>query len=209
MKRQQQKDEAWLQICFEISNLATCARRATGCVLVDKNNLVLATSYNGVPQNVSHCTDIPCAGVNFASGSGLNTCEAIHSEENALQFCADVSKIHTVYCTTSPCLDRCLRKLMNTSAVRIVFAHQYPDPQNFGKTKWESSGDGRTWVHQVMYDRVWLPHTEKNPLPEGLYYTRSLTQASDVQIKDLQSDRHYDSDLVFQQLRKPTYERRS
>lgn len=209
MTRQQEKDLAWLQVCFDISALATCARRATGCVLVDKNNHALATSWNGVPKNMPHCTDSPCEGVNMPSGTGLNACEAIHAEENALQLCPDISRIETIYCTTSPCIDRCLRKLINTGAKRIVFANQYPDPQQVGKTKWESSGEGREWVHQIMYDRVWLPNTEEHVLPAGLYYVRQTEMAWNQHTQFLDGKTfNKDSQFVYQLIRKPTYDRR-
>lgn len=209
MTRQQQKDLAWLQACFDISENATCARRATGCILVDKDNHVLSASWNGVPKGMTHCTDSPCAGVHMPSGTGLNECEAIHAEENALQLCPDNSRIHTIYCTTSPCLDRCLRKLMNTGAQRIVFANQYPDPKQIGKTKWESSGEGREWVHQIMYDRVWLPNNQANALPAGLYYTRQVDMPWYRHTQFLDGKTFStDDQFVYQLIRKPTYDRR-
>jgi dCMP deaminase len=209
MTRQQEKDLAWLQVCFDISELATCARRATGCVLVDKNNHVLSASWNGVPKGMPHCTDSPCEGVHLPSGTGLSTCEAIHAEENALQLCPDISRIETIYCTTSPCLDRCLRKLINTGASRIVFANQYPDPQQLGKTKWESSGAGRKWVNQIMYDRVWLLNSPENALPAGLYYARQKDKPWHKNTQFLDGKTFSTGDYTLYQLvRKPTYDRR-
>ena len=65
-----------------------------------------------------------CAGANHDSGQGLEICEAIHAEQNALLQCADVQKIHTVYVTVSPCR-HCMKLIMNTSAKRVVFLSEY------------------------------------------------------------------------------------
>lgn len=65
-----------------------------------------------------------CAGACHDSGQGLEICEAIHAEQNALLQCADVQKIHTVYVTVSPCR-HCMKLIMNTSAKRVVFLSSY------------------------------------------------------------------------------------
>jgi dCMP deaminase len=74
-------------------------------------------------------TEVPiypnkCAGAGHDSGQGLEICEAIHAEQNALLQCADVQKIHTVYVTVSPCR-HCMKLIMNTSAKRVVFLSTY------------------------------------------------------------------------------------
>lgn len=65
-----------------------------------------------------------CAGAEHDSGQGLDICEAIHAEQNALLQCADVQKIHTVYVTVSPCR-HCMKLIMNTSTKRVVFLSEY------------------------------------------------------------------------------------
>lgn len=205
MKRKLLKDLTWLGICFEISELSTCVRRGTGAVLLDQYGRVLSTSHNGVAAGDKHCTqESPCAGARAASGTQLGACEAIHAEENALLHCPDVQKIHTIYCTTSPCVDRCLRKLKNTSAVRVVFANQYPDPDNIAKNSWESSRAGRTWECIPLYSRLWLT---ADLIPEGLYYRRRKGQAwtgDIVKTKGPEKDDAY----VYQALKLPSYDRK-
>jgi len=60
----------------------------------------------------------------WPSGHHLDTCEAIHAEQNALLQCHDVRAIRTCYVTASPCL-ACVKLLMNTGCRRIVFAARY------------------------------------------------------------------------------------
>jgi deoxycytidylate deaminase len=51
-------------------------------------------------------------GAKFKSGEGLDVCQAIHAEQNALLQCKDVYDIETIYCTVSPCI-HCVKLLLN------------------------------------------------------------------------------------------------
>ena len=128
------RDEYFLSMASLVSLRATCRRRRVGCVLVDANRHVLATGYNGVARSMPHCLDTPCDGANLPSGTGLDRCNAIHAEQNALLQCRDVEAIETAYITTSPCVT-CVKLLMNTGCKRIVFIQCYPDQT--AKTLWK------------------------------------------------------------------------
>jgi dCMP deaminase len=119
----------FLKNALTTSARATCIRRRVGCILVDRHGDVLATGYNGPPRGWAHCIDHPCEGATAEPGASLDACEAIHAEQNALLQCKDVYAIHTVYCTDSPCLT-CVKLLLNTSAVRIVYLREYPHPKS-------------------------------------------------------------------------------
>lgn len=119
------KDEYFTEMAALVSQRATCARRRVGCVLVNSRGHVLATGYNGVPSGSAHCTDTPCAGASFPSGQGLEHCEAVHAEQNALLQCRDIFDIQTAYVTTMPCMT-CTKLLLNTSCQRIVYIESYP-----------------------------------------------------------------------------------
>jgi len=135
-------DEYFLAMALLASTRGTCIRRRVGCIIVDERNHVLATGYNGPPSGFVHCTDAPCKGANAPSGMGLDTCEAIHAEQNALLQCKDVFAIQTVYCTASPCIT-CVKLLLNTSCRRICFAEEYPHSD--AERLWLLAG--REWVH--------------------------------------------------------------
>lgn len=159
-------DAYFLALTALISTRSTCLRRSVGCVLVDERNHVLATGYNGVAPGRPHCNQgienppvykdpvVPmgerekvitfsypnaCQGHDAPSGTNLEGCGAIHAEENALVQCRDPYAIHTVYCTTEPCV-RCTRMLMVTGAKRVVALEAYAGS---GRKLWK--GDGRTW----------------------------------------------------------------
>lgn len=135
-------DDYFVKMARLVAQRATCHRRAVGCVLVNQQNHVIATGYNGVAKGQPHCIDTPCAGAHCASGTGLHLCEAIHAEQNALLQCSNINDIHTAYVTASPCI-QCIRLLLNTSCHRIVFAEEYPHTES--KQLWIE--DGRMWVH--------------------------------------------------------------
>lgn len=130
-------DEYFTQMARLVSSRGTCARRRVGCVLVSGRRHVLATGYNGVPSGAVHCIDVPCPGHGLPSGQGLDLCEAVHAEQNALLQCPDVWDIGSCYTTASPCIT-CVKLLLNTSCQRIVFLEEYP--HSTAKELWLASG---------------------------------------------------------------------
>lgn len=81
-----------------------------------------------------------CAGANSLSGTNLSQCDAIHAEQNAIQWCKEPTNIYTCYVTHSPC-NSCTKLLLSSSCHRIVFIHEYADQS--AKGLWLKNG--RTW----------------------------------------------------------------
>lgn len=132
-------DEYFLNIAQDVSLRGSCVRRKVGCVLVNSSKDIIATGYNGRAAGVVNCLDKPCVGANEPSGSGLEQCEAIHAEQNALMRCRDIREIETVYTTCSPCVF-CVNLLTATAASRIVFLVEYPHSEE-SKRRWN-----REWI---------------------------------------------------------------
>ena len=118
------KTTYFLAMAKLVSTRGTCARRRVGCVLVDKHGLVLATGYNGNGRGQGHCIDSPCEGAKYKSGEGLEKCEAIHAEQNAILQCKNTEHIEKAYITLSPCVT-CVKLLLNTSYKEIVYLEDY------------------------------------------------------------------------------------
>ncbi len=135
------KDQYFISMALLASSRATCPRRSVGCILTNERGHVLSTGYNGVAAGCEHCTEHNCPGASYPSGQGLEFCEALHAEQNALLQCRDVWTIDTAYVTASPCVT-CTKLLMNTSCKRIVFLAEYPQPE--AMKLWLSVG--REWV---------------------------------------------------------------
>ncbi len=134
-------DEYFSAISSVVATRSTCARRAVGAVLVDRHHRIIGTGYNGNARGLPHCIDEACPGASAPSGTGLDSCEAIHAEANALVNCENHLAIDTVYVTASPCVS-CTKLLMNTSCKRIVYLDEYP---NNGRHLWEGKLH-REWV---------------------------------------------------------------
>jgi len=129
-------DDLFMQMAESLSRRSTCARRSVGCVIVDEYNFVMSTGYNGVARYEIHCIDKHCQGAGFPSGEGLDKCEAVHAEINALMQCKDVMKIDTIYCTTKPCV-HCAKAIANTGCRRVVYEDDYLNSKEFGDIVYE------------------------------------------------------------------------
>lgn len=145
-------DFYFLRMAYLVSERGTCSRRKVGCVFVNKRNHVIATGYNGAPSGFKHCIDDPCDGTKFKSGEGLEECEAIHAEQNAILQCKDVYDIDRVYTTVEPCI-HCIKLLLNTSANQIIYGEQYVHEK--ARKLWKTSGRGYTYINKkVLLNKI-------------------------------------------------------
>jgi len=116
-------DKYFLEIASIVAKRSTCMRRSVGCVLVDSQNHIVATGYNGVPSKFTHCLDSPCEGAFALSGTDLDLCNALHAEVNAfLQLRSDDAL--TAYLTTSPCFS-CAKMFANSNVKCVVVKELY------------------------------------------------------------------------------------
>lgn len=140
------KDEMYLRVAETIALRGTCRRRKVGCVLVDRHGRILAAGYNGVPTGRVHCLDEACPGATHPSGAGLDLCEAIHAEQNAILLLSDPWAVDTVYVTATPCVS-CMKLLLGTSATRIVARELYPHLKALAM--WENTGRTITIIERT------------------------------------------------------------
>ncbi|HED38366.1 MAG TPA: dCMP deaminase family protein [Ignavibacteria bacterium] len=145
MMKRPDVNEYFLEMAKLVSTRGTCIRRKVGCVLVDRHKHILSIGYNGVPSGSPHCIDSPCPGAKFPSGKGLEFCEAIHAEQNALLQCSNMFGIDTCYVTCSPCA-HCTKILLNTSCINIIFPKGEDYPHSNAKTMWVKNG--RLWNYR-------------------------------------------------------------
>jgi dCMP deaminase len=150
------RDQVYIEVARLIASRATCPRRQVGCVLVDKRGRILATGYNGVPASAPHCIDPNhhCPGVNYPSGQGLDKCEAIHAEQNAILLLADPWAVDTAYVTTFPC-STCIKLLLGTSCQRLVFLDGYPHAE--AAEWWRAAGRTAIKLSEVSSDPALQP----------------------------------------------------
>lgn len=131
-------DQMYMGMVSLVAQRATCPRRQVGCILVDKRGRILATGYNGVASGRPHCSEgHPCPGAGCKSGEGLDLCEAIHAEQNAILLLQDPWAVDTCYVSTTPCIS-CLKLLLGTSCKRIVAGGLYSISKSL--SWWTESG---------------------------------------------------------------------
>lgn len=119
-------DVYYMRMAHLVSTRATCVRRSVGCVVTDKKNRVISTGYNGGVSGTTHCTDSPCEGANLKSGTGLDLCQAIHAEVNAVsQAECKLPFADKLYCTASPCIS-CMKLILTTSIRAVYYTDEYP-----------------------------------------------------------------------------------
>jgi len=79
--------EYFMGFAKQASTRSTCLRAKVGAVIVDTNNKIKATGYNGTPSKVISCLEIgTCYRIenNIPSGTRYETCQSIHAEQNAI-----------------------------------------------------------------------------------------------------------------------------
>ncbi len=155
-----------MEMAIVTAKRSTCLRRSVGSILLDMSGHVLSTGYNGVARGLPHCNeeltrrvvdhgvtgytvDRPnaCSGSEAPSGTDLDSCQAIHAEQNALLQCRDVYQIYQCIVTTSPCMT-CMKLLLNTGCQVIVFLEEYPNSDKVRKL-WQDAN--REWINCSEY----------------------------------------------------------
>jgi dCMP deaminase len=125
------KDTYYIDIALAVSKRSTCLRRHYGAVIV-KDDVIVATGYNGSPRGEENCCDCGvCKRANAERYKGYEDCPAVHAEQNAL---LAVDRAHsqgaTLYLACEvpgyfeddnprPC-SLCARMIKNAGITRIV-----------------------------------------------------------------------------------------
>ena len=117
--------KSWKEYFMEITSLvasrSTCDRAFVGCLLVNDDNRIVSTGYNGSVKKNPHCDDI---GHKMRDNHCIAT---IHAEMNALLYCAKEGisvKNCTAYVTHFPCLN-CTKALIQAGIKKIYFQNDY------------------------------------------------------------------------------------
>lgn len=124
-------DEYFMDMAILASSRSTCLRRSVGAVIV-KDNRVMATGYNGVPTNITHCAEVGCLRekLNVPSGQRQEICRGLHAEQNAIIQAAYMGvniSGSVIYSTTKPC-SICSKMIINAGIKKIIYAEGYDDP---------------------------------------------------------------------------------
>lgn len=114
-------DEYFMKITNLVASRSTCNRAMVGCLIVNDDNRIISSGYNGSISNNPHCDDV---------GHVIrdNHCIAtIHAEMNALLYCAKEGisvKGCRIYVTHFPCLN-CTKSLIQAGIKAIYYQNDY------------------------------------------------------------------------------------
>lgn len=141
------KEGYYLGIADAVSRRSTCIRRRYGAVLV-KNDVIIATGYNGSPRGEENCCDTKkCYREehNIPHGEQYEKCTAVHAEQNALLQAGKEAAGSTLYLVCfdknwerildpSPC-DICKRLLKNAGVNESIVTYNTYLSKEYGKIK--------------------------------------------------------------------------
>jgi len=147
-------EEYGLLMAEVIAMRGTCIRRRVGCLLTDGAQRELSTGRNGPATGVTHCIAVPCPGADLPSGEGLDLCQAVHAEANALLRCPDMREARWCFVTHSPCV-HCVKLLMNSGVMTIVFRERYAHDDEARALWTNTRGLHYKWVHMPWGEEGW------------------------------------------------------
>ncbi|MDO5755500.1 MAG: cytidine/deoxycytidylate deaminase family protein [Tissierellia bacterium] len=114
-------NEYFMDLAFTVASRSTCDRAFVGCVIVNKDNRIVSTGYNGAISGNPHCDEI---GHTLRNGHCIAT---IHAEMNALLYCAKEGiSVGGCKCfvTHFPCLN-CVKSLIQAGIKEIYYNEAY------------------------------------------------------------------------------------
>ncbi len=114
-------DEYFMEITEMVATRSTCDRAFVGCILVNRDNRIVSTGYNGSLSGNPSCDEI---GHTMRDGHCIAT---IHAEMNALLYCAKEGiKVNGCKCyvTHFPCLN-CTKALLQAGITEIYYKDDY------------------------------------------------------------------------------------
>ena len=114
-------NEYFMDLAVTVASRSTCDRAFVGCILVNKDNRIVSTGYNGSVAGNPHCDDV---GHTMRNDHCIAT---IHVEMNAVLYCAKegISLKGTIcYVTHFPCLN-CTKALIQAGISKIYYKEGY------------------------------------------------------------------------------------
>jgi dCMP deaminase len=106
------KKEYFMGIAYEIAKASKDPSSKVGCVIVDDNQRIVSTGYNGM---VSGCSEDK-----FWETKEMKYATVIHAEMNALLYARKDVTGHTMFTTHAPCAN-CLKHTLQAGIRKIFY----------------------------------------------------------------------------------------
>ena len=114
-----------------VSLRGDCTRRQVGAVILDDENRLVSSGYNGAPSGKPGCLEngaCPRGQKSFEetpSDSPYSDCISIHAEENAVIWARRDLRGCTIYVTDTPC-HQCKKTLSAVGIVKVETPEAFP-----------------------------------------------------------------------------------
>ena len=121
MKERQPWSEYFMELAEKLATRSTCDRAHVGAVIVNDDNRIVSTGYNGSIPGNPHCDDI---GHTLREGHCIAT---VHAEINAILYCAKEGialKNTTLYVTHFPCIN-CTKSIISSGIKTVFYKNDY------------------------------------------------------------------------------------
>jgi dCMP deaminase len=123
-------DEYWVNQAYGAARKSLCARDQVGAVIVDRDNHIVSTGWNGPPRGFDH-REQPCTAWCARAQNGVELdpgytdCPSLHAEANALLMSDPLRrKEGTLYVTSHMCFT-CSKSVANAQLARLVVSPRH------------------------------------------------------------------------------------
>lgn len=152
------KHNYYLDIAQTVSERSTCIRKRYGAIIV-KNDVIIATGYNGAPRGRKNCSDIGnCTRekLGIPRGERYELCRSVHSEANAiisasrenmlgssLYMCCTDPKTGEIIPGTNSCM-MCKKLIINAGIVNVYVREDRENYTVYSSQDWIENDDSLT-----------------------------------------------------------------
>ncbi len=149
------KHNYYLDIAQTVSERGTCLRKKYGSIIV-KNDVIIATGYNGAPRGRKNCSDLGFCmrnKLNIPRGERYELCRSVHAEANAIIAASREQMIGaTIYLV---CVDgetgelqggmnscsMCKRQIINAGIAQVIIRDTAEDYRIIHVDEWIENDD--------------------------------------------------------------------
>ncbi len=155
------KNNYYLDIAQTVSERSTCMRKRYGAIIV-KNDIIIATGYNGAPRGRKNCSDIgSCTRerLGIPRGERYELCRSVHSEANAiiaasrenmlgasLYMCCTDPKTGEIVPNTNSCM-MCKKLIINSGIARVIIRDTKQEFREISVTDWIDDDDSLSGIY--------------------------------------------------------------
>lgn len=135
-------DESFMFSALWAATRSSCRHLQTGAVIV-KDKRIIASGYNGAPQNTENCLERGCRKDEYGVGfdeKGKGVCRGLHAEVNAMGQISrwDLAKT-TLYTLYFPC-SSCAKSIVGSNIGEVVYAEMYGEQDSLTKELFSEAG---------------------------------------------------------------------